>query len=262
MDTLSEKFRSATVLFIIVKGEFLHWIKDYKTLNETWDILETLFTKKNEAKLQQLENEVMSIKQEDMRVSQCFTKVKSLHDEIQKIDGKVWLLRLECGELLEEAWTPSIVALLWQLGTGQPSLVELESILANQEDLDKQISKISIKEEENALFTKRRAHQGQGEGVRRYNSIGESLGRRQPKWQQGYHGQGSSLGGGHWAWGQWKGKRYRHQEDRCYNYGKKGHFAKGYKSSHVEAHLTIAGIRLSPSSEFAYVASLKFYNAY
>jgi len=42
----------------------------------------------------------------------------------------------------------------------QPSLVELESILANQEDLEKQMSKVSMKDEENALFTKRRAPQG------------------------------------------------------------------------------------------------------
>ena len=45
------------------------------------------------------------------------------------------------------------------------------------------MSKVPIKEEENALFIKRRAPQGQGKGVRRYNSVGESLGRRQPKWQ-------------------------------------------------------------------------------
>jgi len=54
--------------------------------------------------------------------------------------------------------------------------------LANKEDLDKQISKFSIKEEENALFTKKRAPQDQGKGAVRYTSVGESSRRRQPKW--------------------------------------------------------------------------------
>ena len=46
---------------VIVEDEFLHRIKDCKTPNEVSGILETLFTKKNKAKLQQLENELISI---------------------------------------------------------------------------------------------------------------------------------------------------------------------------------------------------------
>ena len=57
------------VLSVIVEDEFLHRIKDCKMPNEAWGILETLFAKKNEAKLQQLEGELISIKQEDMMVS-------------------------------------------------------------------------------------------------------------------------------------------------------------------------------------------------
>ena len=60
------------VLSVIVEDEFLHRIKDCKTPSDAWGILETLFTKKNEAKLQQLENELMSIMQGDMMVSQYF----------------------------------------------------------------------------------------------------------------------------------------------------------------------------------------------
>jgi len=70
------------VLFVTVEDEFLHCIKDCKMPSDAWGILETIFTKKNEAKLQQLENELMSIKQRDMTVSQYFIKVKSLCDEI------------------------------------------------------------------------------------------------------------------------------------------------------------------------------------
>jgi len=85
----------------------------------------------------------------------------------------------------------------------QPSFAELESILANQEDRDKQMSKASIKEEEEkALFTTRRTPQGQDKGVRRYNSVGELSGRRQPRWQQGQHQQGPSRGKAHQTQGE------------------------------------------------------------
>jgi len=46
-----------------------------------------------------------------MTASQYFTKIKSLCDEIQKVDAEVQLVRLECVELLLEAGTPGIVAL-------------------------------------------------------------------------------------------------------------------------------------------------------
>ena len=49
------------VLSITVEDEFLHRIKDWKMPNDVLGILETLFTKNNEAKLQ-LENELISIK--------------------------------------------------------------------------------------------------------------------------------------------------------------------------------------------------------
>jgi len=72
------------VLSVTVEDEFLHRIKDCKTPIDAWDILRTLFTKKNETKLQQLENELMSIKQGDMTVCQYFTKVKSLCGEFRR----------------------------------------------------------------------------------------------------------------------------------------------------------------------------------
>jgi len=52
------------VLSVTVEDEFLHRIKDCKTLNEAWGISKPLITKKNEANLQQLENELMFINKE------------------------------------------------------------------------------------------------------------------------------------------------------------------------------------------------------
>jgi len=74
------------VLFVIVEDEFLYRIKNYKMPSDAWVILETLFTKKNEDKLHQLENELMSIR--DKMIRQYFIKVKSLHDKIQKIGAE------------------------------------------------------------------------------------------------------------------------------------------------------------------------------
>ena len=50
------------ILSVTLEDEFLHRIKDCKTPSDAWGILEILFRKKNEAKLQQLENKLMSIK--------------------------------------------------------------------------------------------------------------------------------------------------------------------------------------------------------
>ena len=74
------------VLFVTVEDEFLYRIKNYKMPSDAWVILETLFTKKNEDKLHQLENELMSIR--DKMIRQYFIKVKSLHDKIQKIGAE------------------------------------------------------------------------------------------------------------------------------------------------------------------------------
>jgi len=145
----------------------------------------------------------MSIKQGNMMVSQYFTKVNSLCDEIQKTDAKSAITEARMCWIIIRGLDPKYSGLVtttrgWAT---QPSLAELESILANQEDLDKQMSKVSIKDEENAFFTKRRAPQCQGTRVRRYNSIGESSGRRQPRGQQ-QHRWGPSRGGAHQARGE------------------------------------------------------------
>lgn len=49
-------------------------------------MLATIFMKKNDARLQRLENEILSISQENMRITQYFSKVNSLSDEISKLD--------------------------------------------------------------------------------------------------------------------------------------------------------------------------------
>ena len=73
------------MLLVIMEDRFLQQIKDLSTLKEARDTLVTLFTRKNDAKVQLLENELM---QEDMSVSQYFTKVRSICNEITKLDSE------------------------------------------------------------------------------------------------------------------------------------------------------------------------------
>ena len=74
------------MLLITIEDSLLPRIKDAKTPKEAWDTLATFFAKRNDAKLQQLENELLLISQQDMLVSDYFSKVKSLCDEISKLD--------------------------------------------------------------------------------------------------------------------------------------------------------------------------------
>ena len=57
------------VLSVALEDEYLHWINECEIPQKDYIILEILFTKNTEPKLQQLENELMSIKQGDMMIS-------------------------------------------------------------------------------------------------------------------------------------------------------------------------------------------------
>nr|KAJ0197553.1 hypothetical protein LSAT_V11C700384470 [Lactuca sativa] len=92
----------------IGKEELLEYIQDLTTLKEAWDTLKTLFSKKNDTKLQFLENELLS----DLTIPRYFHKVKTLCREIGEID-------------------PSFVTTV-QAWPTQPSLNEFENLLARE----------------------------------------------------------------------------------------------------------------------------------
>ncbi|KAH0641788.1 hypothetical protein KY290_033398 [Solanum tuberosum] len=48
-------------LIVTIEDEFLQRIKNAKTPKEAWDTLATIFTKKNDTRLQRLENDLLSI---------------------------------------------------------------------------------------------------------------------------------------------------------------------------------------------------------
>jgi hypothetical protein len=56
------------------------------TLNEAWDTLAKLFSKKNEARLQLLDKELVGISQGTLSINKYFIKVKNICREISQFD--------------------------------------------------------------------------------------------------------------------------------------------------------------------------------
>jgi len=86
---LKWKIRTGKAMFVLkttVEEDVLEHIRDAKTPKEAWDTFTKLFSKKNDTKLQLLENELLSMAQRDMTIAQYFHKVKSLCREISELD--------------------------------------------------------------------------------------------------------------------------------------------------------------------------------
>ncbi|XP_039160975.1 uncharacterized protein LOC120289716 [Eucalyptus grandis] len=108
----------------------------------------------------------------------------------------------------------------------EPTLTELENILANQEALDKQIPKVSIKEDESALFSNKRRFKGQNR-----NRAGARDGKpwknhgdwwRQPE-KKGYQPGGARQDRDD---NDDEDKTNKRRSKRCYICGKVGHIAR------------------------------------
>ena len=69
-----------------IEEELLEHIRDAKKPKEAWDTFVTLFSKKNDTRLQLLENELLSMAQRDMTIAQYFHKVKAICREISGLD--------------------------------------------------------------------------------------------------------------------------------------------------------------------------------
>jgi gag-polypeptide of LTR copia-type len=134
------------VLRTAVEDELLEYIREALTSKVAWDTLAMLFSKKSDAHLQLLEKEFMSISQGSMMISQYITKVKSLCSEIAQID---------LGEKINEQRMRRILVNGMKLEYNrfmkaiqcwptQPTLLELENMLMNQEALAKQMVEVSL----------------------------------------------------------------------------------------------------------------------
>ena len=77
----------------IVEEEMFEHTQDTKTPKEAWDTFAILFSKKNDIRLQLLENELLLMTQRDMKIDQYFHNIKSICLEFQSWIRKLTLER-------------------------------------------------------------------------------------------------------------------------------------------------------------------------
>ncbi|KAG6499850.1 hypothetical protein ZIOFF_039645 [Zingiber officinale] len=207
--------KSMFALKITIEEEMLEHIRDAKTPKEVWDIFATLFSKKNDTRLQLLENELLSIAQCDKTIAQYFHKVKLIFREISELDPSAPIGEARIKRIIIHGLRPEyrgFIAAIQGWPT-QPSLLEFENLLAGQEAMAKQMGGLSLKDEEEALYTNKnkgnfKRHTG---GSKKDGDKGKI-----------YHGNGGSRPGG-------ASKNYGDRKKfsgECYNCGKVGHMAK------------------------------------
>ncbi|XP_076903563.1 uncharacterized protein LOC143558645 [Bidens hawaiensis] len=140
--------RAMFILKTTVEDELLENIRDLTTPKQSWDALAMLFSKRNDAKLQLLENELLSVSQKELSIPQYFNKVKTLCREIRELEQEARISQARMKRIIVHGLKPefrSYVAAIqgWQT---QTTLVEFENLLASQESLAKQMAGVSIGE--------------------------------------------------------------------------------------------------------------------
>ena len=148
------------VLKITVEDELLEHIRHAETPKVAWDTFAALFSKKNDARLQLLENELLSVAQREMTISQFFYKVKSLCREISELDPTSRISESRMRRIIIHGLRPEYRSFITAIQgwPTQPSIADLENLLANQESLAKQMAMDSLKSDryEDALFSNKR----------------------------------------------------------------------------------------------------------
>ncbi|KAF2320755.1 hypothetical protein GH714_030531 [Hevea brasiliensis] len=98
-----------------MEDDLLKHIKDVKSPKEIWDAYAALFTRRNDACLQLLENELLTTSQKEMTISEYFTKIKSLYHEISKFypESKISKTRMKRIIIhgLRQEFNPTIIAI-------------------------------------------------------------------------------------------------------------------------------------------------------
>ncbi|KAM1753694.1 hypothetical protein ACFX12_006250 [Malus domestica] len=139
-----------------VEDDMLEHIRKAKTSKKAWDTFATLFSKRNDTRLQLLENELLSMAQRDMTIAEYFHKVKSICREISELDPSVAIVESRIKRIIIHRLRPEyrgFVAVVQGWPT-QPSFVEFENLFADQEALAKQMGGVSSRGEEEAFYTK------------------------------------------------------------------------------------------------------------
>lgn len=207
-----------------------------------------LFSRKNETRLQLLENELAGISQGTLSISQYFTEVKNFCREISQLDPKEKISEARMRRIIIHGLRPEYNGFMaavrgWPT---QPSLVELENLLANQEALAKEMGRITLKEqdEEEALFVGRKKSPLRA---------GKEMWTRSERWcpkESSYSGEAQRRR----EEDQDELIEERRKRGECFNCGKKGHLARYCWSpkKHSEGNVATAAnatVKENPSDE-------------
>jgi len=140
----------------ISHGLFDHIIR-CNSAHEIWRTLDGLFNKKDEARLQILENELANTTQGNLSISEYFLKIKNLCSEISLLNPEEAISEARIGRIiirgLKREYIPYVTSI--QGWVQQPSLEEFENLLSSQESLAKQMTSVSIKEGEGSALMAR-----------------------------------------------------------------------------------------------------------
>uniref|UniRef100_A0A2N9G7D6 CCHC-type domain-containing protein n=1 Tax=Fagus sylvatica TaxID=28930 RepID=A0A2N9G7D6_FAGSY len=200
------KIKAGKAMFALkttIEEEMLEHIRDAKT-------------HKNDTRLQLLENELLSMAQRDMTIAQYFHKVKAICREISELDPTAPIGESRIKRIIIHGLRPEYRGFVTAIQgwPTQPSLVEFENLLADQEAMAKQMGGVSLKGEEEALYTSKTR------GTFKRNTGGES--KKDGDKVKSHQGKGGShLGGVSKNRG-----NSRKFDGKCYNCGKMGHMAK------------------------------------
>uniref|UniRef100_A0A0D3BKX7 Retrotransposon gag domain-containing protein n=1 Tax=Brassica oleracea var. oleracea TaxID=109376 RepID=A0A0D3BKX7_BRAOL len=115
-----------------------------------WQALDQLFNKKNEAKLQLLENELADAKQGESSISEFFIKVKNLCSEINTLNPEESISEARLKRSIIRGLRPEYTPV--QGWDTQPCLEEFENLLASQESLAMQMSGVKINDDSGSAF--------------------------------------------------------------------------------------------------------------
>ena len=209
------KIKAGKAMFVLkttIEEDLLEHIQDAKTPKEAWDVFVKLFSKKNDTKLQLLENELFSVAQRDMTIAEYFHKVRSLCRAISELDssapiGEARMKRIIIHGLKSDYRSFVAAVQGWET---QPSLVEFENLLAAQEALAKQMGGVSLKSDEEALYVNK--------GKWKSKKHGDGGFKKNDDQARKLQGEGSDRGR--------KSGNGRKFEGRYYNCNKKGHMEK------------------------------------